>query len=188
MESISRYAAFSRPNSASARGTGRGHLRRADIIQSAMCFHFPFRAFCLAFAGVTFLWLAGCQKAQINTNEAVREAVVRHLSARGDLGLGELDIQVENAQFEGDTCRAAVRISPKGQPADMGMTMNYTLEREGDSWKVKPNPAAGGHAMQPPAGSPQEPNAPGAPPATPQPSPNPGSLPPGHPPVASQPK
>jgi hypothetical protein len=130
--------------------------------------------------------LGGCQKANINNNDAVRDAVVRHLSARGDLGLGDLDIKVASAQFEGDTCRAEVQIVPKGQPAEAGMTMSYTLEREGDAWKVKPNPSGAGHGMQAPE-TPEASPTPGETPATPAPAGGTGPLPPGHPPVATQP-
>jgi hypothetical protein len=133
------------------------------------------------------LILGGCQKANINNNDAVRDAVVRHLSARGDLGLGDLDIQVASTQFEGDTCRAEVQIVPKGQPAEAGMTMSYTLEREGDAWKVKPNPAGAGHGMQTPA-APEAPPVSGGTPVTPAPAGGAGPLPPGHPPVATQPR
>ncbi|MDZ7636807.1 MAG: hypothetical protein U5J83_00900 [Bryobacterales bacterium] len=56
--------------------------------------------------------------------------MLRHLSARGDLGLGDLEIQVLNTKFEGDRCQAEVQFLPKGQPAEAGMTMQYALARE----------------------------------------------------------
>lgn len=171
------------------RGKAEWTLRRAcgtDIIQEAMR-PIPRRlSLILPLVATVMLTLGGCQKADINNNDAVRDAVVRHLSARGDLGLGDLDIQVASAQFEGDTCRAEVQIVPKGQPAEAGMTMSYTLERGGDAWKVKPNPAEAGHGMQAPA-TPEATPTPGESPATPAPAGGTGPLPPGHPPVATQP-
>lgn len=113
---------------------------------------------------------AGCQKASIDNNEAVRAAVLRHVEARGDLGLADLDIQVVSVKFEGDSSEAEVRFSPKGQPPESGMTMRYQLVREGDAWKVQPRPNAG-HAMTPPAGTVA-----------------PAEMPPGHPPVAPKPR
>lgn len=115
--------------------------------------------------------LAGCQKASIDTNEAVRAAVLRHVEARGDLGLGDLDIQVISTKFDGDSSEAEVRFLPKGQPPESGMTMHYNLVRDGDIWKVQPK-ANSGHGMPPPAN-------PGAPAA---------EMPPGHPPVAPAPR
>ncbi len=121
--------------------------------------------------------MAGCRKADIDNNEAVRAAVLRHVEARGDLGLADLDIQVVSASFNGDSSEAEVRFLPKGQPPESGMTMRYQLVRDGDVWKVQPKPASG-HTMPPPAAS--------ANPATPAaPAPE---MPPGHPPVNSTPR
>lgn len=129
--------------------------------------------------------LSGCQKADINNHEAVMAAVSKHIAARGDLGLGDLDIAVVNAEFQDNLCQAEIRFVPKGQSPDAGMTMHYTLERDGAAWKVKPKQNSG--AGMPAPGPPQE--APGtaapAPPAT-TPVPQAGQkLPPGHPPVAT---
>lgn len=118
--------------------------------------------------------MAGCRKADINNNEAVRAAVLRHVEARGDLGLADLDIQVVSASFNGDSSEAEVRFLPKGQPPESGMTMRYQLVRDGDVWKVQPKPASG-HAMPPPATQ-TTPTAPAP------------EMPPGHPPVNSAPR
>lgn len=108
-----------------------------------------------------------CQRADINTNEAVRAAVASHIASRGDLSLSELEISVRNTRFDGDRCEAEVLFAPKGQPADSGMTMSYELQRDGDAWKVKPK-APGAHAA-PHGEMPPSPTSP---------------LPAGHPPVA----
>lgn len=131
-----------------------------------------------------FGMLTGCQKADINNHEAVMTAVSKHIAARGDLGLGDLDIEVVKAEFDDDSCQAEVRFVPKGQSPDAGMTMHYTLERDGAAWKVKPKQNSGA-GMDVPM-SPHEPSTPEAPesPET-EPGPQAGqSLPPGHPPVA----
>lgn len=116
-------------------------------------------------------FLAGCGKAKIDNNEAVRAAILRHLEARGDLGMENLDIQIVSTKFDGDSSEAEVRFQPKGQPPESGMTMRYKLLREGDAWKVQPKPDAG-HAMPPASG--------GIAPA--------GAMPPGHPPVNPAPR
>jgi hypothetical protein len=110
---------------------------------------------------------ASCQRKNINTNDAVRTAVVAHIESRGDLALTDLDITLRNVRFDGDRCQAEVLFAPKGQPAESGMTMSYDLERDGDGWKVKPK-APGAHAA--PQG--EVPGSSTAP------------LPAGHPPVA----
>lgn len=121
-------------------------------------------------------FLTGCTKADIQNNEAVRAAILRHLEARGDLGMENLDIQIVSTKFDGDSSEAEVRFQPKGQPPESGMTMHYKLLRDGDTWKVQPRPDAG-HAM------PLSPGAPAPPTATPNPT-----MPPGHPPVGSTPR
>lgn len=138
-----------------------------DILHIAM--PHPRRILLITLTTLLLGLLAGCQKASINTNEAVRAAVLRHLEARGDLGLTDLDIQVISTKFDGDTSEAEVRFLPKGQPPDAGMTMHYILIRDGDVWKVQPK-ANSGHGMPPPT-SPAAPEAPAA------------EMPPGHPPV-----
>ncbi len=131
----------------------------------------PFRSHFSFLAFVLLIITVSCQRVDINTTEAVQSAVAAHIASRGDLSLSELDITVSNMNFQGDRCEAEVLFAPKGQGAENAMTMRYELEREGDTWKVKPK-APGAHAGAPPAEMP-------APPAGESPA-----LPAGHPPVA----
>lgn len=150
----------------------------------------PQKIFALLLPAVLLGLLAGCQKASIDNNEAVRAAVLRHVEARGDLGLADLNVQVVGVKFEGDTSEAEVRFLPKGQPPESGMTMHYQLVRDGDVWKVQPKPNSG-HEMPPPANpaAPAGAMPPGHPPVAPA---SPGApaaqMPPGHPPVAPAPR
>lgn len=113
--------------------------------------------------------LAGCSK-NIQTNEAVREGVIRHLSQNSGLNLASMDIEVTSVTFRDNEADAVVGFRPKGGGAMSGMSMRYTLERKGNEWVVKKKAGAGmGHGMMPPGGE--------------APKQEEGGLPPGHPPV-----
>ena len=112
--------------------------------------------------------LAGCSK-NIQTNEAVRAGVIKHLSQNSGLNLAQMDIEVTSVTFRDNEADAVVGFKPKGPAAASGMSMRYTLERQGNEWVVKKKADSGmGHGMMPPPGS--------APAGQ-------GQLPPDHPPV-----
>lgn len=103
-----------------------------------------------------------CNRAP-ESKEAVREGVIEHLNKNTGLDLKSMDVVIDNVTFEGNRATASVSFKPKSSPA-AGMSMNYSLERNGKKWVVQKT--AGGHG----GGS-----------ATPPP--DPGALPPGHPPT-----
>ncbi len=138
---------------------------------------------------VALLLLAGCSK-NIDTMDAVKQGVVKGIPK--DINLGAMDVNVVSVSFRGKEADAVVSFAAKGGPPMM--TMNYTMERSGDEWKIKKRAAsdiqkhaAPADAAQPmpeaPTGStggmnlpPGHPGLDGASPA------QPGSpLPPGHP-------
>jgi hypothetical protein len=115
--------------------------------------------------------LAACGGAGQNSQEAVQQGVMDHLSTRSGLDVGSMDVKVTSVEFRGDEAEATVSFQAKGStdPA-AGMQMNYTLERKGKRWVVKGKSggdgahgggAADAHGATPPA----------------------GELPPGHPPT-----
>ncbi len=111
----------------------------------------------------------GCSK-NIQTNEAVREAVIKHLSNNKGLSLSAMDIDVSTVTFKDNQAEAMVSFKPKGSAASTGMQMRYTLTRKGNEWVVdKKNDSGGGHSQtaMPAEGS--------MPPA--------GAMPQGHPPA-----
>lgn len=115
--------------------------------------------------------LAGCSK-NIQTNEAVREGVIKHLSQNSGLNLSQMDIEVTSVTFRDNEADAVVGFKPKGAGAASGMSMRYTLERQGNEWVVRKKADSGmGHGMMPPSG---------------EPSAGQGDLPPGHPPVSGE--
>jgi len=132
--------------------------------------------------------LAGCQK-NIQTNDAVRQGVLAYLSQNKNLSLSSMDIEITQVSFRDKEADAVVLFKPKGGDASSGMSMRYTLEKQGSAWVVKKKTDSGGHLeSKPPAGTP---GAPGSMPmpsgSMPMPSTS-GAMPPGHPPVASAPE
>lgn len=87
------------------------------------------------FAGLPVLVLSGCGGKDINNKEEVRQAVVEHLSKRGDLNMGAMEVQVASVSFEKDQAKATISVTPKGMKD--GMQMSYALVRKGDKWEVK---------------------------------------------------
>ena len=121
------------------------------------------------------LLLAACSNKDINTKEAVREAMVEYLgSTSKSTGIdpSAMDVNVSAVAFERDTARATVAFTVKG--TDSGMQMNYTLQRKGDKWVVTGKDSTSGPH---PIAGPQT-GSEAAPPSAP-------TLPQGHPPVDS---
>lgn len=104
----------------------------------------------------------------------MRQAVVDHLSARSDLNMSQMQVDVNSMVFRQNEADVTVSFRPKGGMASSGMQMRYTLERNGNRWVVKGRGTGPHETMRPPAGQPGA--APGGqmPPAGSQ-------LPPGHP-------
>lgn len=95
---------------------------------------------------VLSLGLSSCAK-DINTKEAVREAVVKRITSRGDLNMGSMDIEIANVSFQGKAAEATVAFKAKGSTEAM-MNVKYKLEREGDIWVVKSSGSSSGDAGQ----------------------------------------
>ncbi|MBV8819136.1 MAG: hypothetical protein JO022_12315 [Acidobacteriaceae bacterium] len=79
-------------------------------------------------------FLAGCSKS-IDTPEAVKQGVIRDLSKRVDVQ--NMDVNVNSVSFRGKEAEALVSFAPKGGNPSSGLTMRYTLEREGNEWRIK---------------------------------------------------
>ena len=86
----------------------------------------------------------GCQK-NVQTNDAVLKGVKSHLANNKGLNVESMDIQIISVAFRDTEADATISFKPKGGDAAAGMQMKYTLERKGNDWVVKKNPAAGGH-------------------------------------------
>lgn len=122
------------------------------------------------------LCLAGCSK-NIDTPEAVKEGVINDIAKKG-MDVKAMDISVDSVSFRAKEADAVVSFRPKGAaPGSQGVTMNYTLDRDGDAWKIKSRNMEGHNQQQPPGSSALPP---GHPTST---SGNGAALPPGHPQV-----
>lgn len=115
------------------------------------------------------IFLSACNRAP-ETTQAVRDGILDHLGKNTGLDLKSMEVDIRNVSFEGDKATATVSFKPKSSP-DAGMSMNYTLAREGKKWIVQRSAGSGGHAGAAPQQSPASPGG--------------GELPAGHPPVAS---
>ncbi len=112
--------------------------------------------------------MGGCNRGS-ESKEAIRQAVVDYLSQRGSLNLNSMQIDVVSVSFRQNEADAAVSYRPKGSN-EGGMTMNYTLQRQGNRWVVKGRSDSGSSSHGATGGQ-----MPGNMP--------PGSMPPGHPSV-----
>jgi hypothetical protein len=119
------------------------------------------------------LCLAGCSK-NIDTPEAVKEGVIKDIAKKVDVQA--MDVNVDSVSFREKEADARVSFKPKGAPDSQSITMNYSLERQGDEWRIK------SRNMQ--AHEQQQPGQTSLPPGHPAPgAENAGPLPAGHPQV-----
>jgi hypothetical protein len=124
----------------------------------------------ITLAVLSLATLAGCKK-NIQNKDAVKQAVLEHLSKRSDLQVGQMEVEVTNVTFRENEADAVISFKPKGVEGG-GMEMRYALERKGSVWAVKAKADSGG------AGH-------GA--VTPEPAGGAGAMPPGHGPAAAPP-
>lgn len=103
---------------------------------------------------VALVVMAGCSK-NIQTNDAVKAGVVKHLTQNSGLNMSAMDIEVTAVTFKDNEAEATVGFKPKGGGAASGMSMRYTLEKKGSEWVVKKKADSGmGHGMAVPSGMP----------------------------------
>ena len=136
-------------------------------------------------------FLAGCSKAA-SDKEAIRAAILKHLTDRGGLNMAAMDVDVQQVTFKGDEAQAQVAFHVKQGGGSMEVA--YTLQRVQGAWVVGHSQPSGGQIAHPPMDKP----APGNPTAAaapefpsldkfkkPAPATGPGALPPGHPPISN---
>ncbi len=143
-------------------------------------------------AGLAF---AGCQKKQ-DDSAAIRAGITEHLRTLNTLNLNAMDMKVTKVTINRNQADAEVEFVPKsGAPPGAGMQVSYSLQKRDGQWVVTKRNSLGGGIAHPQGGAnaPQEPQGPvhGMPnfqdllqPANPGGA-QPGTLPPGHPPVTS---
>jgi len=105
-------------------------------------------------AGLSLLSSCGgsSTSTQLSSKDAVRQAVVDHLSGRKglDLDMSAMEVLVDDASFKADEAEATVSFRAKSSQTT-AMTMKYDLVRDGAKWKVKLRTAgeagAGAHGV-----------------------------------------
>ena len=93
----------------------------------------------LALAVVAALLAAGGCSRKVDNQEAVRQAVLDYL-AKKSLNVGAMQVDITSVSFRENEADAVVSFRGKDTPAGQtaaGMTMNYTLTKQGNAWVVK---------------------------------------------------
>lgn len=129
-------------------------------------------------APLALLLLTACSK-NIQSDEAVRQGILKHLSKNTGLQLASMDVTVSGVTFKDNTAEATVSFKPKGADPSTGMQMRYSLEREGSEWVVKKK-ADSGHGAAMPGMAPEMPSLP---PSGAAPAGGSAEMPPNHPPM-----
>jgi hypothetical protein len=90
-----------------------------------------------------FCCLAACQHA-VRSDDAVRQAVMDTLKARGDLNLDAMDVKIDSVKYEGAKADATVSFALKGNQNPM-MRMVYHLVEKDNRWVVAARADSAGH-------------------------------------------
>ncbi len=125
---------------------------------------------------VGLLALCACSR-NIDNQEAVRQAVLDYLAKRS-FNVSSMQVDVVSVSFRQNEADATVSFRPKDAQSGQtgaGMTMNYTLTKQGNAWVVK-----GRTGAQTPEHATESGTTPNMPPGHPQvATPAPGQQPPG---------
>ncbi len=153
------------------------------------------RAFTVA---LTLLLFVACSS-KANSDDAIRKAILDHLSSRPGLDMSKMDVDVSKVTVNGDKASVDVVFKVKGGAANQTMGMTYDMVRSHGAWKVQGTPT--GHGADGGAGAAgASPHGAGGPPTTAMPGDaggekagssesfhpqvgGTGALPPGHPPM-----
>jgi hypothetical protein len=122
---------------------------------------------------ISLLAFAGCSNRNVDSLEAIKQGVISDLSKTNNMNMAAMDVNVVSVSFRDKEADAVVSFSARGTPASAGMSMRYTMERQGSQWHIKSRAQSDlqKHAAQAPAAG-----ATGADPGQSQ-------LPAGHPPM-----
>src|ERR1035441_2996797 len=112
---------------------------------------------------LTLLLLMGCSS-KANSNDAVRKALLDHLSTRPGLDMSKMDMDISKVAIDGDKAAVDVTFKVKGGAANQTMGMTYNMVRTDGVWKVQGTPM--GHGAEGGAGG-ASPHGAGGPPMAP---------------------
>ncbi len=98
---------------------------------------------------ISIVIVAGCSgPSKPQSKEAVQKAVEPYHAQRENLMLANMNMEVAEVKFEGDTAEAEVRFRSK-QSASLAVTVHYKLKRTAAGWQVESSTSAGGGATSP---------------------------------------
>jgi len=103
---------------------------------------------------VTTLLLAsaGCNKAtKLQTKEAVQAAIESHLKQRPNVMMANMNLEVGEVKFAGDTAEAEANFRSKQSPT-LVVGVHYKLRLAGDHWQVESSTPSGGMGGNPHGG------------------------------------
>ena len=81
------------------------------------------------------LTVVGCSNKNVDSMEAVKQGVIRDIAK--NINVGAMDVNVVSVSFRDKEADAVVQFVPKGGTPAQGLTMNYTMERQGSDWHIK---------------------------------------------------
>ena len=104
-----------------------------------------------------------CTKRQAASKAEVREAIETHLKQRPNLMMANMDLELQDVKFSGDTADAQVQFRSKQSPS-LVVGVSYKLQRVDGRWKVESTSSTSGMGGNPHGAS-------GAPATAPTPGP-----------------
>jgi hypothetical protein len=130
---------------------------------------------------VLVVTLASCGVVEEKEKEraAINAALQKYLSERSGINLSAMNWEIQNLNTDRDN--ATVEVAFTAKQGGASMVMEYQMKRMNDVWTVQ---KSGLHGSE---GTPVDPGT-QANPASPTPGTGTGALPPGHPPITTQPK
>ena len=101
---------------------------------------------------ISSLALAGCSGSkQVESKEAVQKAIEAYLAQRQNLMLANMNMEVAEVKFEGETATADVKFRSK-QNSSLAVNVHYKLKRRGDKWEVESTTPTTGQGGSPHGG------------------------------------
>jgi hypothetical protein len=98
--------------------------------------------------------LTGCSNRNVDSLDAIKRGVIGDLSKTQNMNMAAMDVNVVSVSFRDKEADAVVSFTAKGATGQ-GLTMNYTMERQGSEWHIKSRAKSDlqKHAAQAPPGA-----------------------------------
>jgi hypothetical protein len=123
------------------------------------------RAILIGILAVASLALT-CSKRETASKAEIREAIEAHLKQRPNLMMANMDLELQEVKFSGDTADARVQFRSKQSPS-LVVGVSYKLRRVDGRWKVESTSSTSGMGGSPHSGGMPAPSPAPAPAETP---------------------